>query len=286
MLRASFSGRTLELADRMQSIVVACRIKDEFTAGSKKLPYSMCASIARQDAAMARKWKSGMRKQMHTAIIAAFRIIFSNESEEWFQRPFLSDPHLTTNYWAKVLYMRAADWERKAELAKRAARSPPPLANLKDRIRAQIDKRTRAASKRLTPTGSAGITSFFKPIPVFSGSDPDSSEEDESSVIDVRSPPRHATDEDEPRPAPSPEKLAQGPESYTRAEMRGFAKVAEAIRNVDLDKGHSLATAQFMDANFSDNSEKCVRARRSSQRWKRNEFNSAAILAGRILEQR
>ena len=52
--------------------------------------------------------------------------------------------------------------------------------------------------------------------------------------------------------------------SYSLPEMKMFRKVAKAIRNVDEREGHAEATAAFIDAEFSDNSGRVVKALRSS----------------------
>ena len=99
--------------------------------------------------------------------------------------------------------------------------------------------------------------------PISLSSSTESTEEDNDDDPNYIPPPDVSSATKVP-PTPRKEKKAKGPESYTRAEMKAFKAAARAIRNVDPEKGHTLATAQFLDANFSDNTEKCVRARRSN----------------------
>ena len=68
--------------------------------------------------------------------------------------------------------------------------------------------------------------------------------------------------------------------------MKAFKTAARAIRNVDPEKGHTLATAQFLDANFSDNTEKCVRARRSNNLWQKGQLNLAAAKSADVIDAR
>ena len=79
---------------------------------------------------------------------------------------------------------------------------------------------------------------------------------------------------------------AKAPESYTREELKRFASVARSIKNVDPDKGHTLATAQFIDEHFSDNSEKCVRPIKSKNWWKKNQFAAIADKAAQVMRDR
>lgn len=62
--------------------------------------------------------------------------------------------------------------------------------------------------------------------------------------------------------------------------------MAKAIRNVDERKGHSEATAAFIDAEFSDNSGYTVDALRSNNAWKKNRVNSICEKAAIIMEDR
>ena len=81
-------------------------------------------------------------------------------------------------------------------------------------------------------------------------------------------------------------KLAEPPESYTRPEIKAFAKTARAIRNVPSDKNHAPATADFIDAEFSDHSGRAARVLRSQFTWKRQKFKEIANKAARVMEER
>ena len=43
------------------------------------------------------------------------------------------------------------------------------------------------------------------------------------------------------------ERCAPGPETYTKAEIKMFARMAQTIEDVDESKGHSNAVADFID---------------------------------------
>ena len=62
--------------------------------------------------------------------------------------------------------------------------------------------------------------------------------------------------------------------------------MAKSIRNVDEREGHSEATAAFIDAEFSDNSGKVVKALRSPSLWRRNRVNAICEKAATIMEDR
>ena len=72
--------------------------------------------------------------------------------------------------------------------------------------------------------------------------------------------------------------------------MRTFKRMAKAIRNVDERKGHTNATAAFInaaaDAEFSDNSGCTVDSLNSNNTWKKNRVNSICEKAAVIMEDR
>ena len=81
--------------------------------------------------------------------------------------------------------------------------------------------------------------------------------------------------------------MAPGPETYTRGEMKTFARMAATINNVDVAKGHSAAVADFVDSEFSDNSGMMSKARRAAKdSWVKRRFNSACEKAAKIMEER
>ena len=144
----------------------------------------------------------------------------------------------------------------------------PPLSPLSFHHTYQIDRDTPGSS--------------FCPISLSSSTD--STEEDNDGPDYI--PPPDASPADKVPPAPRRAKKAKGPESYTRAEMKAFKAAAKAIRNVDPEKGHTLTTAQFLDAQFSDNTEKCVRARRSNNTWRKGQLDVAAAKAAEVIDAR
>ena len=70
------------------------------------------------------------------------------------------------------------------------------------------------------------------------------------------------------------------------SEMKTFKKMVKTIRNVDEREGHAEATAAFIDAEFSDNSGKVVKALRSNNAWKKNRVNAICEKAAVIMEER
>ena len=67
--------------------------------------------------------------------------------------------------------------------------------------------------------------------------------------------------------------------------MKAFAKMARAIRNTS-NNAHVPATANFLDAEFSDNSGRAARVLSSQFAWKRNRFKKIANKAAKIMEDR
>ena len=74
--------------------------------------------------------------------------------------------------------------------------------------------------------------------------------------------------------------------SYSLSEMHTFKKMAQAIRNVDERKGHTNATAAFIDAEFADNAGHTVDALNSNSAWMKNRVNSICEKAAIIMEDR
>ena len=53
-------------------------------------------------------------------------------------------------------------------------------------------------------------------------------------------------------------KLSPSPEWYSQAEMKSYAKMVKPIRNTS-DNAHLTTTANFLDAEFPDNSDRATR---------------------------
>ena len=88
-----------------------------------------------------------------------------------------------------------------------------------------------------------------------------------------------------PKPMLMP-KMAPAPESYTRAEMKVFSKMARSIKNVDERDGHAEATAAFIDTEFSDNRGRTVKCLKSRDSWKKSRVSKICEKAARIMEDR
>jgi hypothetical protein len=86
--------------------------------------------------------------------------------------------------------------------------------------------------------------------------------------------------------AVEPIKLAPAPETYSRGEVKHFKRMVDVIRNYDAAKGHTPATCDFVDMEFSDGTGILARARRSNASWKTARVNKACEQAASILKDR
>ena len=68
--------------------------------------------------------------------------------------------------------------------------------------------------------------------------------------------------------------------------MKNFVSMTHTIRKYDEKVGHSAATVDFIDVEFSNNTGRASRCNRSKSAWKKNRFNSACRKAAKILEDR
>ena len=152
------------------------------------------------------------------------------------------------------------------------------MVALTKRIRKKLDGKTTEKIREVTksPTPAPAKKVSAKPI-VVSGSDLDGEEQE----VRVTSETEEAGEDKK-----AVEKLVDPPESYSRAEMKAFAKHAKAIRNLPSDKNHTPATADYIDTEFSDNSGRAARILLSQFSWKRHKFKEIVSKAARVMEER
>ena len=205
-------------------------------------------------------------------ILSALRLVFPDKKKSWYEQPFLRSQEGAAKYWIKVVERRGELW--RTALKKREAReeaSLDPNEAVRRRIRDKIKHRLQRKVSDLAEEGKGGST--VKPIPISSGSDSDD-------------PPTAVKSSSSPSAGSSTKKLVPAPSTYTRAEIKSFARMARTIRQFNERVGHSPATANFLDVEFSNNTGKASRLQRSKMTWKRNRFDAACLKAAKILEDR
>ena len=232
---------------------------------------------------------SSRRKISHDrSYLSALRKLYPRKPESWYQRKaFLKSPRGTALYWKKVLAQKAKAWRKEHELEhkkaqKRKAFDPdvfdtPVLHRIKDKL----SHRSKSTTVMGSPRDGRKSTPIVIGTESSNSEDSDSQDDSRDAVLPTQSEPAAAA-------ARSPEpKLAPGPETYTRGEMKTFARMAATINNVDVTKGHSSAVADFIDSEFLDNSEMMNKARRApKESWRKRRFNTACEKAAKITEER
>ena len=261
-----------ELNDKykgLESIVCAYKLGDIDPGNNNDgLSLGVCAEICNEEAESARKWSSFERQSYHPMIISALHVIYPDKKAEWFKKPFLLSPKGSAIYWTRVLERRAQIWLA-AEKAHKAseANMTTPVKSLAKRIRRKIKQR-EIQKTRPSPTYKSTSSKSL------SFSSTDDSDTDGPAIA-------HADLANEDVP-----KLACAPETYTRGEVKHFKRMVHVIHNYDAAEGHTPATCDFVDMEFSDGSGILARARRSNASWKTNRVNKACEQAASILKDR
>ena len=256
----------------LRSIICAFR-EGGFTPGEGEFPFQLCADLLADEIKTVQKWNREEQVRFLPMIIAALKLIYPSDDQpnKWESRPFSKSPSGAAKYWIKVLRQWTTLWLGKA-LAVVPKKTTPSSAmeELTTRIRNRIKSSTRTRADKLGESSASREPAKPEPIII---SDSDSEAEAVGGLDDAHAPAKKSV------------KLAPGPESYTRAEMKTFAKMARAIRNTS-DSAHVPATANFLDAEFSDNSGRAARVLSSQFAWKRNRFKEIANKAAKIMEDR
>ena len=259
---------------------VLCAYKDDsntdMVPGSPDLPFELCAELLCRDKVEAiSRWSKAEKARFHPVVISALHLVYKNKKPEWFKSKFLSSQDQTAKYWSQVLTRRSEIWDAAAarESAVLAA-SAITAISLKERIRQKIKQRKQgkiAALKASAPSVSKRSTKGAGTAPV-SGRELSSSSDSEvapPAVVDLSKSLAVPTCTDQPAATAAPaEKLAPPSDSYTKAEIKAFTKIAASIRDVDERRGFAPATIDFIDTEFSDATGRLAKASKSRDPWK------------------
>ena len=276
---------------------VLCAYKDDsntdMVPGSPDLPFELCAELCRDEVEAISRWSKAEKARFHPAIISALHLVYKNKKPEWFKSKFLSSQDQTAKYWSQVLTRRSEIWDAAAarESAVLAA-SAIKTISLKERIRQKIKQRKQGKIAVL----KASASSVTKRSAKSAGTNPVADREPSSSsdsevappaVVDLSKSPAVPTCTDQPAAtAASAEKLAPPPDSYTKVEIKTFARIAASIRDVDERRGFAPATIDFVDREFSDATGRLAKAAKSRDPWKQKRLDIACSMAAKIMEDR
>ena len=240
------------------------------------LTYSLCAALCRDEREASKRWSRKDKAKFKPMIMSALRLIFP-KTKNWESKQFLQSPGGAASYWRTVLARRCQVWTdaaKREKLIKEAYLTP-----LKQRIRAKIEMRKmragRSSSMSSTPTTTPHSGTKDSPISVQLSSSDDSSDAEVSRPsTDVKTTPKA--------------KMAPGPETYTKAEMKNFERIANSIQQVDdgTVASHSAATADFIDVEFGGNLGRAKRAFQTKSGWRKERFKQACTQAARIMQER
>ena len=212
------------------------------------LTFEVCAEMADEEATDIDGWSYQQKIERRPMIVSALRLVYKNKKEEWFSKPFLMSPLGAAEYWQEVLKRRAALWREAHKSAQqRAATSndmvSPVRSSVHRRLREKLKKKSKNNSTS-SPHTAADDGSRMSPVVV--SSDP----EDSMSPPDVSTPAGNSTGSSSSS-SKKMKKSTPHPKSYTRDEIKRYAKMTKTIRNVDESRGHSSAVADFLDLEFS-----------------------------------
>ena len=253
----------------LNSIICACKQEGGFKPGKDGLTYEFCAELVEEEITAVADWDRNQKVRCLPMILSALKLIFPSEKGNWSNRVFASSPSGAARYWTKVLKQHKSLWMKRAKKVKELPKSPSTMASVTSRIREKIAGSTRAKARQLFSQKDDKLHNKPEPIVI--------SDSDSDGPIPVGGEVAAASK--------SSSKLAHAPETYTRAEMKSYARMARAIRNTS-DGAHVTATANFLDAEFSDNSGRAARVLSSQFAWKRNRFKEIAAKAAKIMEDR
>ena len=264
----------------LNSIVCSYKLKEVNPKDPKQknITFRVCVDLCKEELAVLGKWKDPAKVHYYPMIISALQVVFPEKPKSWYEKSFLKSPEGTWQYWMKVIQKRLDLWEAAHKRRSLSKFTTPALTSVRERIRNQLKQRLAAKSNSLS-SALMGASSV-KPIPISSGSDSDS---DDGTAAAAAAPQPEGDEITPPKPA---KKMAPAPDSYSRAEIKNFARMARTIRNYNEENGHSAATANFMDVEFSNNTGRASRCHRSKLTWKRNRFDAACLKTAKILEDR
>ena len=261
------------LYEGLNSVLCAYKAK-KLHPNKDGLTYGLCAELCREEREASKRWNRKEKAKYMPMIMSALKLVFPNPKKDWSTKKFLETPGGVASYWRTVLDRRAEAWEeadKKEKLLREAFRTP-----LKQRIRAKIrlHKRKRSGASALSHH-EPHSGSKDSPISIKVSSSDDSSDEE-------------CTPAAAPAEKPKVAKMAPGPETYSKAEIKNFQRVADSIRKVDegINPSHSAATADFIDVEFGSNLGRAKSAWASKSPWKKERFKQACTQAAKIMEER
>ena len=212
------------------------------------ITFTVCAEMADEEADDINEWSYQQKIDRRPMIISALRLVYNDKKEEWFSKPFLMSPLGAAEYWQEVLRRRAALWR---EAHKQAQSKADSLDEVSSPIRSSVHKRLRSKLKKRSQSKAAISTAAVaidggRSSPVSLSSDPD-----DSTSPSGPSQPNSGHAVGSSSSAKKTKKTAPPSKSYTRDEIKKYASMAKAIRNVDESRGHSAAVTDFIDLEFS-----------------------------------
>ena len=262
------------LYEGLNSVLCAYKAK-KLHPNKDGLTYGLCAELCRDEREASKRWNRKEKAKYMPMIMSALKLVFPNPKKDWSTKKFLETPGGVASYWRTVLARRAEAWEeadKKEKLLREAYLTP-----LKQRIKAKIrlHKRKRSGASALSQH-EPHSGSKDSPISIKVSSSDDSSSDTEGMPAAA------------PAEKPKVAKMAPGPETYSKAEIKNFQRVADSIRKVDegTNPSHSAATADFIDVEFGSNLGRAKSAWASKSPWKKERFKQACTQAAKIMEER
>ena len=251
---------------------------------SKDITFEICAEMVEDEIEDARRWQRAQKVEYHPMIISALKLTYKDKDPQWFSQPFLLSPTGAHKYWIKVMQKRAELWRAAASNKTQTSRGPQ---SVQQRLQKKLAKKKLVQTKSASKATQPAACKAKQLISVIS----DSSDSDSEAAV--------ASEKQTPTPIPEAE-------PYTPMEIKTFSKMVKAIRNADDSTGVSSAVADFVDAEFSDNTYvvatyhtppshstiqpprgKMARARKAPYgSWKHSQFKLACTKAARIMDDR
>ena len=204
--------KPLPLYASLESIVCAYR-EGGFHPGVGNMTFAICVELVEDEIQKVDTWERSQTKKFQPAIISALKLIYPKRGSRWEQHECARSPSAAKKYWRKVLTKWKNMWA--SEMLPKTAAPPktsPTMGAIAQRIREKIEKRKSSKTVQLSPAKSG-----MQPIPiVISDSDSSGCEAPAAKAAGAAS----SSSEKQ-----TGNKLAPGPDSYTRQEMKSYAKM-------------------------------------------------------------
>lgn len=201
----------------LESIVCAYR-EGGFHPGVGNMTFGICVELIEDEIKKVDAWDRTQTKELQPAVISALKLIYPKRGSRWEQHECARSPSAAKKYWRKVLTKWKNMWA--GEMLPKTAVPPktsPTMGVIAERIREKIEKRESTKTATLSPAKSGS-----QPIPIVI-SDSDSSGGEA---------PAAKPEMDSSSSEKLSGKLAPGPKSYTREEMKSFAKMVRVTNHV------------------------------------------------------